>query len=310
MKSKRNYSKKVEPEIIAVFHKLDAESQKTFLQLQKRFGETANALDEALGKAGIKSDEEMQRIARSALDAFRTIEDSGRVTGANLGAAWVQLREDILPVLDRMPVDFQERFRRMEARFPQFVRKAEQPLTFIEETVREVSRSMTNSFEDFLFNASQGFINFGDFAVSALNAIQRSLSSVFAGLATQGIQAGITAAFPSLGGIFGIQRAQHGLIATRPQVALFGEAGPEAVLPLSRDPSGNLGVTAIPDRSGSLQASKEKEERALTIVNLIDPGSITQAGLQSAGAKNIIINEIKGDLLRRGPIFKTIRTGR
>ncbi len=298
--------KKIEPEILATFHKLDTESQRTFMQLQKRFGDTVNALDEALEKAGIKSDDEMQRMAKSAMDSFKIIENSGTVTGANLGAAWMQLREDILPVLGQLPKDFQETFNKIETRFPQLTRKAEREFIFIEELAREVARDMSNSFEEIFFRVMRSdFENFGDFAFSVLTSIQRSIASVLGSLAARSIQDLAVQTFPSLGDVFGIKKAQHGLVATSPQVAIFGEAGPEAVMPLSRDRHGNLGISAA---GGTPPREREQpQEMSLIIVNTIDPGDITLAGIQTSPVKNIIHNNISSNINNREIIYKSIK---
>lgn len=52
-----------------------------------------------------------------------------------------------------------------------------------------------------------------------------------------------------------------------------------------------------------------EDEMQVTIVNLIDPGSLVSIGLQDPRAKGIVINHISADTIGRGQTFKTLRGG-
>lgn len=52
-------------------------------------------------------------------------------------------------------------------------------------------------------------------------------------------------------GFYGIPKLASGGVLNRPTMAIAGEAGPEAVLPLMRGPGGNLGVIAANDNRGA-----------------------------------------------------------
>ena len=100
-------------------------------------------------------------------------------------------------------------------------------------------------------------------------------------------------------GLFGKKLAK-GDIATEATPAVFGEAGPEGVLPLRRGADGNLGVIATGGGGGN-------QDSQITIINTIAPAEMVKVGLGDPQVRNVIINEISGDILKRGTIFKTMR---
>jgi hypothetical protein len=137
---------------------------------------------------------------------------------------------------------------------------------FMEEIWSETARNMQNAFSDFFYDAITGQLKtLEDYILSFANSMARTLSNILSGMLWQGIftmfpmgggGGGATGPSPGWwtkhGAAFGPQGklsfAQGGVV-DKPTifpfasgVGMMGEAGPEAILPLTRTSGGDLGV--------------------------------------------------------------------
>lgn len=92
-----------------------------------------------------------------------------------------------------------------------------------------------NSWATFL---SKGKAGFGEFIKQNLMGLSQMIAKV---AVLQAIQTGRSGA---IGGLLNIAKSADGNVFTRPGLSVFGEAGPEAVMPLARNRQGKLGVVA------------------------------------------------------------------
>lgn len=122
-----------------------------------------------------------------------------------------------------------------------------------------VASAMSSAFERLFFDAFTGQLKtLADYLTSFMNAIARIISQMVA-------QQLMTKLFPSMGAI----PMQHGGIVTQPTLALIGESGPEAVMPLDRLRSGDF----------------ENEDRPINVtvyINTPDVGSFKNSASQIA----------------------------
>ncbi|ARE38452.1 tail tape measure protein [Rhodovulum sp. P5] len=122
---------------------------------------------------------------------------------------------------------------------------------------RSVGRGLRNAFEDLVFDGRRLSDVLGDVAGSILNAAYSAtvtpVQSHLGGLVASGLETLMSAAIPhASGGAFTRGRVipfANGGIVNRPThfamagaTGLMGEAGPEAILPLTRGADGRLGV--------------------------------------------------------------------
>ena len=115
----------------------------------------------------------------------------------------------------------------------------------------ETARSMEQSFSDFFFDAMQGELKgFEDYLNSFVVSVQRAVADMAAQRMTASMISGIGGLFSAHGNVFSrgqvLPFASGGVISspTLFPLGLMGEAGPEAILPLQRTRSGDLGVKA------------------------------------------------------------------
>ncbi len=142
---------------------------------------------------------------------------------------------------------------------------AQRELTDINNAVRQSVAGLFTGFRDELAQGKDAWDAFKDSALRALGSIEDKLIELSVNKALEGL-------FPSSGGggilsgLFGAAAAEgmafdkgrvlpfaRGGIIERPAVfplALAGEAGPEAILPLKRGSDGRLGVSAPPFGGG------------------------------------------------------------
>ncbi|WP_174984292.1 phage tail tape measure protein [Pandoraea commovens] len=99
-------------------------------------------------------------------------------------------------------------------------------------------------------------------------------------------------------------------IASTPSVApmaLFGEAGPEAIMPLSRGSDGSLGVRATLDVGGASSVSQPSSNIRVELVNQsAQPVQVTSATPQFDG-KGFVLKVVLDDLKRGGPVRSAIQ---
>jgi lambda family phage tail tape measure protein len=166
-----------------------------------------------------------------------------------------------------------------QARFEEWKKESEKAFNFMTELSERTAESMQENFSTLFFDAYKGKLNdFQDFTQAVFNSILKAWSDLQGQMLTQAIfgnkavggtggggglvswlsglfggggpeQLGQYNANGNVFGENGVERFASGGIVTRPTVfpfsrgvGLMGEAGPEAVMPLKRLPSGRLGV--------------------------------------------------------------------
>ncbi len=157
---------------------------------------------------------------------------------------------DLIPVADAAAFSLDKMAEDATAAIESVVPKTEETtdkVTELGDAGTRVARTFEDSFADLIVSVKKGENAFADFVGSVLRGIQRIAAQRLAkgvvnsvlgafGVARQG--AGATAGASGGGGIGGAIKkifgfAEGGLV-TRPTLALIGEKGPEAVVPLSR----------------------------------------------------------------------------
>ncbi len=125
---------------------------------------------------------------------------------------------------------------------------------WLESWAGKVSGAMSNAFDDFFFDALTGkFKSLSDYLNSFLNSIARIVSQKMATSFVEKLIPGF----------------QHGGIVTQPTLAMVGEAGPEAIIPL--------------DRLRSIQSDDGEVPMNVTVnVNTPDVGSFKSSQTQLA----------------------------
>ena len=123
---------------------------------------------------------------------------------------------------------------------------------------RRMANSMSAAFENLFFDAFTGQLkSLADYLTSFMNAISRVISQMLA-------QQLMTKLFPA-----SVPAMQHGGIVTQPTLALIGESGPEAVIPLDR----------LRDGGGS---DKDRPINVTVNINTPDVGSFKNSAAQIA----------------------------
>lgn len=197
----------------------------------------------------------------------------------------------------------------------------------------ETANAMSQSFETFFFDAFEGRLkSFQDYFLSFLKAIQQALAKVLAQQVAMGMISGVMGLFrggaspavsntPSGGGysLTGLNTLQvanakgnifsgsgistySNQIVNRPTIfpfakgiGLMGEAGSEAIMPLRRTKSGNLGVEA--------SVAQPNINVAINIENQTSqPVSAKTGGMQFDGEKYVIGVVLKN--LENNPSFR------
>lgn len=140
------------------------------------------------------------------------------------------------------------------------------------EKMEEIQDVLSSGFEDFFMSIIDGsktvgeaFADLAQYIISELlrilvikplvDSLAKSFSGLFGGLFATGGVFGVNGVMPyAKGGVFGsggVTAFANGGVVSSPTifpfangVGLMGEAGPEAIMPLKRTPSGDLGVIA------------------------------------------------------------------
>lgn len=172
-----------------------------------------------------------------------------------------------------------------------------QTLTKMEKVGQDVAESLQHSFSSLFFDAMQGKLKslssyFASFAASVEQMISKMLAKMMIEYIFQNVLKVSMAGFAN-GGAFvnGVQAFASGGIISQPTIfpmanggiGLAGEAGAEAIMPLSRNSRGELGVKSSGGSSGHVH---------LNIVNTVDP-SVVSDYLASPSGENTILNVIQ-----------------
>lgn len=198
-----------------------------------RLAEGQRILNNAL-REGIIEGDEFDRLMQKLSDSFRTVAEEAEIAAlrasrsirGNLRASLIELKADIDNVGDE-----------------------------IAGTMVNAFQSAEDSLVDFIRTAKLDFRSLADSIISDLAriAVRQAILGPLVGALGNFFSPG--AALPL--GATGQQTAPFGAFAsggliTRPTLALAGEAGPEAVLPLSRLSNGDLGVQTTGGGGGGI----------------------------------------------------------
>lgn len=174
--------------------------------------------------------------------------------------------------------------------------------------VASVSSTVENELNSAFASVLKGTADLGDALLSfASNVLAKVAQDLFAQQFAAPIAEGISAIFSAKGNVFdqsGVTAFAKGGVVGGPTifpfangVGLMGEAGPEAIMPLSRGADGKLGVVAANGNSAP----------KVTINNY--SGQEATASSDSAG--NIVVEigrAIAQDITSGGPTYRAIRT--
>lgn len=174
--------------------------------------------------------------------------------------------------------------------------------------VASVASTVENELNNAFASVLKGTADLGDALLSfASNVLAKVAQDLFAQQFAAPIAEGISAIFSAKGNVFnqsGVTAFANGGVVGGPTVfpfangiGLMGEAGPEAIMPLSRGPDGKLGVIAANGNSAP----------SVTINNY--SGQEATASSDSAG--NIVVEigrAIAQDITSGGPTYRAIRT--
>ena len=172
----------------------------------------------------------------------------------------------------------------------------------ITNTMSSLEGSLTNFFDA----SSETFLDFRELTKSIVKDVLKEISKIIAKqlvlMAIKGATAGFTGGFFAKGGAFdgGVQAFADGGVFTNSVVstptaapmALFGEAGPEAIMPLTRDSSGSLGVKMVGGNEGSSLVQN-------IIINNNAAGVRVSESSSSNGDKILTIEEIDSSLAQK-----------
>ena len=176
--------------------------------------------------------------------------------GSRLRQAEIMQRD----ALDRMTQNNEQAYEAMDAHVNTYYDHLEERSEKIAVMFDAVADRMSSALADFAITGEFSFKKFSDSIIHDLVRIQaRTLittifSKVGGLISTYGGQAGTPSAVEAAGGVYGPggrMRFAQGGIVRQPTVfpfaggvGLMGEAGPEAIMPLTRTRSGDLGVKA------------------------------------------------------------------
>jgi len=227
-----------------------------FQEIQRMDAEAARRQEQAFREAGRLS----EQARREELDRRKQFWDEA---GAHHDAAL-----QILVAQSEMAAE--RELGVVEAKTGQIVQRYESAFWDLTELSERTANAMEQNFSDFFFDAMTGKLtSLADFGTAVLNSLARASAdmlgqmaktAMFGGTSSNGLLGSLIGNFlpgrmlvgAARGAAFGpagLVPFASGGIVNRPTVfpfaggtGLMGEAGPEAVMPLSRGPGGKLGV--------------------------------------------------------------------
>lgn len=152
----------------------------------------------------------------------------------------------------------------------------------------DMLRQMLEAKLDFDLKFKKNFLGLGDFANKVFRAIADNASALFGAIGS-GVKAGGSAlggVVSSLGGaLLGVVGLQHGGVTTGPTLAMIGENGPEAVIPLDRLEASEPTVVVNVHSSQPMQARQRRGSGGGTVVDIDEMVSTAvQSGPKTGGA--------------------------
>lgn len=191
--------------------------------------------------------------------------------------------------------------------FDKWLENTEQGLMSMEDVYSQAFDGMTDTLTDFVMT---GKLNFADFARSIIASIVRMTVQMLLFKAISGF-AGIT---PQADGAFskGVQLFAKGGVVNRPTgfahsggMGVMGEAGPEAIMPLTRGKDGKLGVAA----SGGGGSQVINISTNVNIAGNASKEDASVIGQQVANAQRQLIRQELANQSRSGNMLNPGLTG-
>ncbi len=192
----------------------------------------------------------------------------------------------------------------------EYRRRATDGAAAVQSVFGTVTRGMEDSLTQFFMTGKAGW---KDFANSVMEQIVRiQMQKAVAGVATSALEMlGPSVIGSANGNAFNGGQLVHAFanggaftntIATGPTIApmaLFGEAGPEAIMPLARDSSGRLGVRSSSEGTQAVAVSVNVTNASSQPVN-------ASASQPKWDGKQFVIGVVLEDLNRGGPIRQAL----
>ena len=203
--------------------------------------DAAKAQADEFSAAGFKTRDELEQTARTAVSLYQRMKDSGKFTASELQRAFVQAQEAMrnamadtsqLDAMDAIKGKIGELNQEYQRLFQAVSNEApEEEMGVIERQMRDRMQAieqerggLENQLKQMTLDLENSFASVADNAKDAAKAI----ADAFANLKLT-----VPVTFDVGAGAPGIPSLGSGGIVRRPTLALIGESGPEAVVPLS-----------------------------------------------------------------------------
>lgn len=200
--------------------------------------------------------------------------------------------------------------RALSSSIEEYRRRATDGAAAVQSVFGTVTKGMEDSLTQFFMTGKAGWKDFANSVVEQIVRIQ--MQKAVAGVATSALEMlGPSVIGSANGNAFSGGQLVHAFanggaftntIATGPTIApmaLFGEAGPEAIMPLARDSSGRLGVRSSSEGTQAVAVSVNVTNASSQPVN-------ASASQPKWDGKQWVIGVVLEDLNRGGPIRQAL----
>jgi len=200
--------------------------------------------------------------------------------------------------------------RALSSSIEEYRRRATDGAAAVQSVFGTVTKGMEDSLTQFFMTGKAGWKDFANSVVEQIVRIQ--MQKAVAGVATSALEMlGPSVIGSANGNAFNGGQLVHAFanggaftntIATGPTIApmaLFGEAGPEAIMPLARDSSGRLGVRSSSEGTQAVAVSVNVTNASSQPVN-------ASASQPKWDGKQWVIGVVLEDLNRGGPIHQAL----
>lgn len=200
--------------------------------------------------------------------------------------------------------------RALSSSIEEYRRRATDGAAAVQSVFGTVTKGMEDSLTQFFMTGKAGWKDFANSVVEQIVRIQ--MQKAVAGVATSALEMlGPSVIGSANGNAFNGGQLVHAFanggaftntIATGPTIApmaLFGEAGPEAIMPLARDSSGRLGVRSSSEGTQAVAVS-------VIVTNASSQPVNASASQPKWDGKQFVIGVVLEDLNRGGPIRQAL----
>lgn len=201
--------------------------------------------------------------------------------------------------------------RALSSSIEEYSRRATDGAAAVQSVFGTITKGMEDNLTQFFMTGKAGWKDFANSVVEQLVRIQ--MQKAIAGIASSALEMiGPSVIGSANGNAFNGGQLVHAFanggaftntIATGPTIApmaLFGEAGPEAIMPLARDSSGRLGVRSSSEGTQAVAVSVNVTNASSQPVN-------ASASQPKWDGKQWVIGVVLEDLSRDGPLRRAIQ---